>query len=174
MYCIKRSRARKGQIMNIQDLIVCVRHIGVYVEDMDKSLATFANLFDHDPENLFQVPPAGDPAPDSRFAFVPVGGMDFELIQPVSDTFKKMVSNPPPGINHVAFTVTDIEMAVGIMKDKGVRLGHVTPDGILNMPKSRVAYFNPEDTGGILIEFVEPKQQTLQEDTKENNRETTI
>jgi len=143
----------------MQDLIVCVRHIGVYVEDMDSSLPTFANLFDLDQKELFQVPAAGEPAPDSRFAFVPVGGMDFELIQPISEKFKKIVSNPPPGINHVAFTVTDIEAAVGLMKDKGVRLGHVTRDGILDMPKSRVAYFNPEDTGGILIEFVEPKTE---------------
>jgi len=146
--------------MNMQDLIVCVRHIGVYVEDMDTSLPTFANLFDLDPKELFQVPAAGEPAPDSRFAFVPVGGMDFELIQPISEKFKKIVSNPPPGINHVAFTVTDIELAVDLMKAKGVRLGHVTRDGILEMPKSRVAYFNPEDTGDILIEFVEPKTET--------------
>ena len=145
--------------MTIRDLITGVRHIGVYVEDMDKSLSTYARLFDLEPETLYQVSAADEPAPDSRFAFVPVGGMDFELIQPISEKFKQMVSNPPPGINHVAFTVTDIEQAVELMKDKGVRLGHVTPDGILDMPKSRVAYFNPEDTGGILIEFVEPKKE---------------
>ena len=142
----------------MQDCIVCVRHIGVYVEDMDTSLTTLANLFDHDPATLFQMPPAGEPAPDSRFAFIPVGGMDFELIQPISDTFKKLVSNPPAGINHIAFTVTDIEKAVELMEKKGVRLGHVTPDAILDMPKSRVAYFNKEDTAGILIEFVEPRE----------------
>jgi len=144
--------------MSIQDLIIGVRHIGVYVENMDNSLATLAGIFDHDPDTLFQVPAAGEPTPDSRFAFVPVGGMDFELIQPISDKFKKMVSNPPPGINHIAFTVTDIEKAVELMAKKGVRLGHVTPDAILDMPKSRVAYFNKEDTADILIEFVEPRK----------------
>jgi methylmalonyl-CoA/ethylmalonyl-CoA epimerase len=148
----------KDTIMNMQDIIVCVRHIGVYVENMDKSISKLAQLFDHDPDTLFQVPPAGEPAPDSRFAFIPVGGMDFELIQPISDNFKQLVSNPPPGINHVAFTVTDIELAVELMSKKGVRLGHVTPDAILDMPKSRVAYFNKDDTAGILIEFVEPRE----------------
>ena len=44
------------------------------------------------------------------------------------------------------------------MKKKSVRLGHVTPDAILDMPKSRVAYFNKVDTAGILIEFVEPRE----------------
>jgi chorismate synthase len=51
----------------------------------------------------------------------------------------------------------DIEKAVEQMKSKGVRMGHVTRDGILDMKCSRVAYFNPEDTGGVLLEFVEPK-----------------
>lgn len=144
--------------MTIRELITGVRHVGVYVDDMDKAIATYAKLFDHDPDTLFQVPAAGEPAPDSRFAFIPVGGMDFELIQPISDTFKRLVNDPPPGINHVGFTVTDIELAVELMRRKGVRLGHVTADGILDMPKSRVAYFNPEDTGGILIEFVQPRE----------------
>jgi len=144
--------------MNMQDIIVGVRHIGVYVEDMDSSLNRLASIFDHDPATLFQMPPAGEPAPDSRFAFIPVGNLDFELIQPISDKFKQLVSNPPPGINHIAFTVTDIELAVELMKKKGVRLGHVTTDAILDMPKSRVAYFNKEDTAGILIEFVEPRK----------------
>lgn len=142
--------------MTIRDLITGVRHIGVYVEDMDSSFSTLASIFDHDPATLFQVPPANEPAPDSRFAFIPVGGLDFELIQPISEKFKKLVSNPPPGINHIAFTVTDIELAVELMQRKGVRLGHVTPDGILDMPRSRVAYFNRDDTAGILIEFVQP------------------
>ena len=56
----------------------------------------------------------------------------------------------------IAFIVTDLEKAVSLMKEKGVRLGHVTKDGILDMKRSRVAYFNPQDTGGVLLEFVEP------------------
>jgi len=55
--------------------------------------------------------------------------------------------------------VTNIELAVELMKKKGVRLGHVTPDSILDMPKSRVAYFNKDDTAEILIEFVEPRPE---------------
>ncbi len=144
--------------MNIKDLIVCVRHIGIYVDNMDSSIATYAKLFDVETENLYQVPAADEPAPDSRFAFIPIGGIEFELIEPISDNFKHKVGHPPAGINHIAFTVTDIELAVELMQRKGVRLGHVTSDGILDMPRSRVAYFNREDTGGILIEFVQPRE----------------
>jgi len=85
-----------------------------------------------------------------------VGGINLELIQPLSKQFKEMLGNPVEGINHIAFTVKDIDEAVRLMSKKGIRLGHVTKDGILDMGRSKVAYFNPEDTGGILIEFVEP------------------
>ena len=34
--------------------------------------------------------------------------------------------------------------------------GYVTKDGILDMKRSKVAYFDPADTGGVLLEFVEP------------------
>ena len=40
------------------------------------------------------------------------------------------------------------------MSRKGFHVGHVTKDGILDMQRSRVAYFNPQDTGGMLIELV--------------------
>jgi len=134
-----------------------VRHVGVYVDDIDASVALYKRLYDISDQDIRHVPPPGTENPESRFAFIPVGGMDFELIQPISENFKRLVSNPPPGVNHIAFTVTDLEKAVELMQAKGVRLGHVTRAGILEMPRSRVAYFNPEDTGGVLIEFVEPK-----------------
>ena len=141
----------------MKDMIGKVRHLGVIVDDLDSSIEIYKKLYDIEDHEIKIVPEPRDPLEkDTRFAFIPVGGMEYELIHPISDGFKKMVGNPKPGINHIAFTVTDIEEAVENMKAKGVRLGHVTRNGILDMKRSKVAYFNPEDTGGILIEFVEP------------------
>ena len=143
--------------MKIKDMIGEVRHLGVVVDDLDSSIELYKKLYDIEDDEIKIVPEPGDPREkDTRFAFIPVGGMEYELIHPISDGFKKMLGNPKPGINHIAFTVTDIEEAVENMKAKGVRLGHVTKDGILDMKRSKVAYFNPEDTGGVLLEFVEP------------------
>ena len=143
--------------MKIKDMIGEVRHLGVVVDDLDSSIELYKKLYDIEDDEIKIVPAPGDPREkDTRFAFIPVGGMEYELIHPISDSFKKMLGNPKPGINHIAFTVTDIEEAVENMKAKGVRLGHVTKDGILDMKRSKVAYFNPEDTGGVLLEFVEP------------------
>ena len=142
--------------MKISDLIVQVRHVGVIVDDVKASTELYQKLYDIDEKDVRVVPPWDVADVETRFTFVPVGGMEFELIQPISDNFKNFIGNPPTGINHIAFIVTDLNKAVELMAQKGVRLGHVTRDGILDMKRSKVAYFNPEDTGGVLLEFVEP------------------
>ena len=38
------------------------------------------------------------------------------------------------GVNHVCYNVDDLRAAVAAMAEAGVRLGHVTPDGIVEMP----------------------------------------
>jgi catechol 2,3-dioxygenase-like lactoylglutathione lyase family enzyme len=141
----------------MSELITSLRHIGIIVRDAEKSTKLFKDLFDLQEEDITIVSPDVTKG-ESSFSFIPAGGIELELIQPISDHFKELVGNPPEGINHFAFTVTDIEKAVLLMEEKGVRLGHVTKDGILDMGRSKVAYFNPEDTDGILIEFVEPRE----------------
>ena len=143
--------------MRMSELITSLRHIGIIVRDAEKSTKLFKDLFDLQEEDITIVSPDVTKG-ESSFSFIPAGGIELELIQPISDHFKELVGNPPEGINHFAFNVKDIEEAVQLMGKKGVRLGHVTKDGILDMGRSKVAYFNPEDTDGILIEFVEPRE----------------
>ena len=142
--------------MKISELVTRVRHLGVIVDDIETSVNTYKKIYDIDDKDIKIIPPLNEEAPDTRFAFLPLGGMEFELIQPISDHFRNLIGNPPAGINHIAYIVKDLEKAVARMKENGVRLGHVTKDGILDMKRSKVAYFNVEDTDGLLIEFVEP------------------
>ncbi len=144
--------------MKMNELITGLRHIGVIVKDAEKSMSLFKHLLDVEDKDI-KVVSSEVTRGESVFSFIPAGGIELELIQPISEHFAQLVGNPPEGINHLAFTVKDIQMAVTLMKAKGVRLGNVTKDGILDMGRSKVAYFNPEDTGGILIEFVEPVEK---------------
>jgi catechol 2,3-dioxygenase-like lactoylglutathione lyase family enzyme len=144
--------------MKMHELITGLRHIGVIVKDAEKSMNLFKHLLDVEDKDI-KVVSTEVTRGESVFSFIPAGGIELELIQPISEHFAKLVGNPPEGINHLAFTVKDLGAAVALMQEKGVRLGHVTRDGILDMGRSRVAYFNPEDTGGILIEFVEPVEK---------------
>lgn len=144
--------------MKMHELITGIRHIGIIVKDAEQSMRLFRNLLDLDERDI-KVVSSEVTRGESVFSFVPAGGIELELIQPVSQRFDAMLGHPPEGINHIAFAVTDIEEAVALMKAKGVRLGHVTRNGILDMGRSKVAYFDPEDTGGILIELVEPVEE---------------
>jgi len=144
--------------MKMNELIIGLRHIGVIVKDAEQSMNLFKNLLDLDDKDI-KVVSSEVTRGESIFSFIPAGGIELELIQPLSERFGAMLGNPPAGINHIAFTVKNIEDAVRLLKAKGVRLGHVTKDGILDMGRSKVAYFNPEDTDGILIEFVEPVEK---------------
>ena len=60
------------------------------------------------------------------------------------------------GLNHLCFTVVDIERTLVEYQRRGIGPGHVTPDGIIQMPAQRMVYLDPEQTYGILIELVEP------------------
>jgi len=139
-----------------KNMIKKIRHIGVIVSNIYEAVEIYKKLLDLKDEDITFVPPRGTET-DTVFAFIPLGDIELELIQPITEKFKVFLGNPREGINHIAFIVDDLNQAVQKMLEKGIHLGHVTKDGILDMQRSRVAYFNPQHTGGILIEFVEPK-----------------
>ena len=142
--------------MDMKEMITRLRHVGYIVEDIDKSVNMFKALFDLKDEDI-RMMSADDTGGAGAFAFVPVGDTELELIQPVSDFFREMTGDPPPGINHIAVQVKDCEKAVEAMEKKGIRLGHITRDGIFDTGGTKIAYLDPNDTGGVLIELVESK-----------------
>jgi len=142
--------------VGMDELIIKLRHIGYIVKDMETSVGMFKNLFDLKDEDIRMLT-ADDTGGAGAFAFVPVGGTELELIQPISDYFKEMTGDPPAGINHIAFLVKDVEKAVQVMEEKGIHLGYITKDGIFDTGGIKLAYLDPRDTGGILIELVETR-----------------
>lgn len=133
-----------------------LRHVGVVVDDLDAFVARIQTLFGMADNAILRVPAPGEAA-ETRFAFFSIGAVPYEVIQPVSPRFRELLLNTNRGANHVCYNVSDLDGAIAAMRAAGVRLGHVTPDGILEMPHARMAYFNPEDTAGLLLEFVEPR-----------------
>lgn len=131
-----------------------LRHVGYIVQDIDRSVNMFKKFFDLKNEDV-RLMSADDTGGAGAFAFVKVGGTELELIQPVSDFFREMTGDPPPGINHIAFQVKDVEAEVKALEEKGIHLGYITRDGIFDTGKTKLAYLDPNDTDGVLIELVE-------------------
>ena len=59
--------------MKISDMVLKVRHLGVYVEDIDASVALYKKLYDIADDDVRMMPPPGTKDPESRFAFIPLG-----------------------------------------------------------------------------------------------------
>ncbi len=56
----------------------------------------------------------------------------------------------PPGFHHVAFETSDFDGALSWLAERGI---HPLPRFPMDTGHSRVAFFPPEKTGGILIEL---------------------
>lgn len=136
--------------------IKSLQHVGYFVHDMDDSLAMFSRLFGIEQADVRSMS-ADETAGTGRFSFIDVAGVELELIQLLDQNVKKMCGDPAPGISHIALQVEDIEGLVADLAERGFRLGYVTPDGIFDNGRSKVAYLEPEDTQGYLVELVEPR-----------------
>ena len=136
-------------------MITGVRHIGIIVRNIEHSVAVFKNVFDLK-EGEIQIVSSEESQGAGKFAFLQVAGTELALIQPLSDSFQEALGHPPEGLNHIAFTVENIEEAVKVLAEKGVRLGHVTKQGIMDTGRVKIAYLDPRDTDGIFIELVQP------------------
>jgi len=90
-----------------------------------------------------------------RAAFVPVGGSEIELLEPLAAVgpVGRFLAGRGEGIHHVALEVPDIELALARARAAGMRLIDEVPrpgaDG------SRVAFIHPASAHGVLFELVE-------------------
>ncbi|WP_372748105.1 VOC family protein [Litorivivens sp.] len=149
----ENNRARAA----LKDFITGLRHVGHIVDDLQGSIAEFRRIYGLEDSDITVLPPFGEEAP-ARFGLLQVGSVEFELIEPISDEMRATlhsVKSGAGGINHVAYVVSDIDAAMQVLADQGIRPGHVTPNGVVDTGRTRIAYLNPADTGDLLIELVE-------------------
>ena len=142
---------------SVSEFMIGLRHIGIVTEDLAATVKRLQEIFGLADDGILKIPADDAEQADTRFAFFSIGGTPYEVIQPVSEHFRQILGCTNLGTNHVCYSVSDLSSAVAAMQAVGVRLGHVTPDGIVDLPSFRMAYFNPADTAGLLIEFVEDK-----------------
>lgn len=141
----------------LRDFIVEVRHVGFVVEDIKVAVADACRVYGVSPDEVDYQPAPGVDAP-TRFAFFQVGGLEFEYIQPCSEQFRALLLDMPSGgagINHLAWRVVDIHGALAVLAARGIRAGHVTPDGVVEIGAKKMVYLDPATTGGLVIELLE-------------------
>ena len=93
-----------------------------------------------------------------REAMVAVGDSDqrIQLLAPVDETstIAKFLDRSGPGLQQLAYRVTDVEQVSAVLRERGLRLLYDEPRR--GTADSRINFVHPKDAGGVLVELVEP------------------
>jgi methylmalonyl-CoA/ethylmalonyl-CoA epimerase len=136
-----------------EHLFTAIDHVGIAVADLDAAMAFYRDTFGmqtvHEEVNQEQ---------GVREAMVAVGDSDacIQLLAPLDDgsPIARFLDRHGPGIQQLAYRVTDLEVVCAVLRARGVRLLYdVARPGTAG---SVVNFVHPKDAGGVLIELVEP------------------
>ena len=135
------------------DLFLAIDHVGVAVPDLDDAISFYESTFGmtllHEETNAEQ---------GVREAMMAVGdsGSSIQLLAPLDDesTIARFLDRSGPGIQQLAYRVTDLDAVSAALRERGLRLLYDEPRR--GTAGSRVNFIHPKDAGGILVELVEP------------------
>ena len=139
-----------------EHLFTAIDHVGVAVPDLDDAIAFYRDTFGmrllHEETNEEQ---------GVREAMVGVGdsGSCIQLLAPLNEqsTIAKFLDRSGPGVQQLAYRVTDVEAVAQILRERGVRTLYDAPKR--GTSDSRVNFLHPKDCGGVLVELVEPNPE---------------
>jgi methylmalonyl-CoA/ethylmalonyl-CoA epimerase len=93
-----------------------------------------------------------------EIAFVPVGGVNIELIQSTTPegVISKFIAKRGEGIHHIAYEVEDVAAALAQLKAQGVKLVDDAPRA--GAHGTQVAFVHPKGALGVLTELVSKEE----------------
>ena len=139
-------------------LVTAIDHVGIAVADLDAAIAWY-----HDHLGMIVLHEEVNDDQGIREAMLsvrgaPVGSAQLQLMAPVDDSsvIAKFLDKRGPGIQQLAYRVSDIEELSERLQMQGVRLLYDKPRR--GTADSRINFIHPKDAGGVLIELVEPAE----------------
>ena len=118
-----------------EHLFTAIDHVGIAVADLDEAIAFYRDTFGmqlaHEEVNEEQ---------GVREAMIAVGdsGSCIQLLAPLNaeSTIAKFLDRSGPGVQQMAYRVTDVEQVSAILRERGVRLLYDAPDAAPRTPGS--------------------------------------
>ncbi|HEY91224.1 MAG TPA: methylmalonyl-CoA epimerase [Dehalococcoidia bacterium] len=127
-----------------------IRAVHIAVKNLEEATKDFSENFNLEVSRTGTMPETG-----INNAFLPVGDAVIELIQPIDPEqgpVAKFIKNRGEGVYMMAMEVDNLDKAVEILKEKGVRLLDAEPEV---RAKGGPVFIHPKWTHGLLIELVE-------------------
>jgi methylmalonyl-CoA/ethylmalonyl-CoA epimerase len=138
----------------LKPYVTAIDHVGIAVPDLDEAIAFYRDTLGFE---LTHVETNEDQGVREAMLSAPGdSGAAVQLLAPLDPdtTIGKFLDRKGPGVQQVAIRVTDIEAASDALRAKGLRvLYEKARRGTAN---SLTNFVHPKDTGGVLIELVEP------------------
>jgi methylmalonyl-CoA/ethylmalonyl-CoA epimerase len=144
----------------LNDFVTAIDHVGIAVPDLDDAIEFYRSTFGlelaHEEVNEEQgvreamIRAAGDTG----------SGTAIQLLAPLrpDSTIAKFIDRSGPGLQQLAYRVTDVDAASDALRAKGLRL--LYEEAKRGTSDSRVNFVHPKDAGGVLIELVEPAKSS--------------
>ena len=139
-------------IVAVEPWVSRIDHVGIAVADLDQAIDFYARSFGmsvaHEEVNEEQ---------GVKEAMLEVGqsGSYIQLLAPLTpdSPIGRFLDRNGPGIQQMAYTVTDIDQVSAHLRSAGVRLLYDEPR--VGTGGSLINFTHPKDTGGVLIELVQ-------------------
>ncbi|MEW1585027.1 methylmalonyl-CoA epimerase [Micromonospora vinacea] len=132
-----------------------IDHVGIAVADLDAAIDFYQRTF-----GMRCVHVETNTEQGVREAMLAVGstteGGCVQLLAPLTpkSTIAKFLDRNGPGVQQVAYTVVDIDVACAALRARGMRLLYDAPRR--GTADSRINFVHPKDAGGVLVELVQP------------------
>ncbi|MEU4343238.1 methylmalonyl-CoA epimerase [Nocardia sp. NPDC023852] len=138
------------------DYVTAVDHVGIAVPDLDVAVAWYAENLGmvethreiNEAQGVHEAMLSLPGAPDRATALQLLAPLDAQ------STIAKFIDRSGPGLQQLAYRVTDIDVVSAHLREKGLRLLYEAPRH--GTADSRINFIHPKDAGGVLIELVEP------------------
>ena len=128
-----------------------INHIGIAVNDIEAAAKFYTEALGLPLVGVEEVA-----SQKVKVAFLPIGEVRLELVQPTSPdspVAKFIEKNGGPGIHHIAYQVADVAAEVEKLKSAGVKMVDETPRA--GAHGTSIAFVHPKASGGVLTELVQ-------------------
>ncbi len=136
--------------------VTAIDHVGIAVPDLDTAIAWYS-------ENLgmIEIHREVNESQGVHEAMLSLPGASpdgtlLQVLAPLNEesTIAKFIGRQGPGLQQLAYRVTDLDAVSIELRDRGVRLLYDEPRR--GTADSRINFIHPKDAGGVLVELVEP------------------
>ncbi|WP_068278816.1 methylmalonyl-CoA epimerase [Aldersonia kunmingensis] len=136
-------------------LVLDIDHVGIAVPDLDAAVEWYSTHL-----GMVETHREVNESQGVHEAMLSVrgstSGTAVQLLAPLTadSTIAKFIDRSGPGLQQLAYRVSDIDTVADLLRSQGIRLLYDEARG--GTAGSRINFIHPKDAGGVLVELVEP------------------